>query len=187
MSNTEIIEGLNELKSQSRQLPEPVHFYCLHSAGYTLAVNHGKMVPIDGNFSRMGEKQAVFAPFGGSAYGHLATTDPEVALFLMNRVIHEQDIVTHETFLDVTTPPDVKIQIAMQREIVAKNTLAAFVEEQERNATNLAQELKEKDEELNKLKMKMQELEAAKAANAGARVQSVVAEAPTAPTPQKLK
>jgi hypothetical protein len=177
MSKNFVLEQLMESSKTGRELSEPMQFYCLHSAGYTLSVNHGKIMQMDGNAVRLGEKHATFAPLGGTKYGYLSTTDPEVALFLMNRVFNEKDIVTHETFLDVTTPAEVKIEQALQREITTRNNLAEYLRQKEDSEKSLNAALSSKDQELVALKEKLKAFEAAEASSKkSAKVVSTVAE-----------
>jgi hypothetical protein len=110
--------------------------YYSKTAGLCIAVNHGKLVPMDGEMKRAGEKEAQFTPIGnlpglphGQNWGSYSTRDEEIAAFLDARCVEVGDILDQAAFNRLLVPAEQR-ESESQREIQRLNNLVDVLQKQ---------------------------------------------------------
>lgn len=104
---------MTETQIEQEQKPvEPVTFFSSSSC-LALNVSIGKVVPMDGEFKRIGQKVAEFTPIGAAdSFGRLTTSDPEIIAFLRKRMNTLGDVFDAQEYGRRTTPVEQRLAMS---------------------------------------------------------------------------
>lgn len=99
------------------------------SRGLLICADPGKMIQMDGETKRVGEKRIEFRPVGD--FGIFQTTDPELIAYLDKRIVDVGDVFGPAEYQKRIVPPEMRAD-ALERELQDANRLIAQLKAQKK-------------------------------------------------------
>lgn len=138
----QLVGSLKELVKSGSKLETPMIFYSPKSA-QCIHARHGSYEEIGGTKQRVGEKFVQFVPMNldkdGKGYGAFSTTDPDLALFLIERREKIGDIHMQDEYYDLVVPAAERANIERTRRLEVENQLLDHIEKQKAEQHEIAQ------------------------------------------------